>query len=64
MTIWCSRSVVHWQTKNAVRHLVGEIETGIKKTRHLVPGSDVPEIPDAHISRAGGHVKIVPRLLI
>ena len=39
-------------------------QDGIERTRHLVPGSDVPEIPDAHISCARGRVKIVPWLLI
>ena len=44
--------------------VVGEIEMGIERTCHLVPGSDVPEIPDAHISSARSCVKIVPWLFI
>ena len=52
------------QGHSQTRRLVGEIETAIERTHRLVPGSDVPEIPDAHISRARGRVKIVPWLLI
>ena len=44
--------------------VVDEIEMGIERTCHLVPGSDVPEIPDAHISSACSRIKIVPWLFI
>ena len=46
------------------RCLVDEIETCIERMCRLVPSSDVPEIPDTHISCARGRVKIVPWLLI
>ena len=54
--IGCSSYPFAQQGHSQAWHLVGEIETGIERTRRLVPGSDVPEIPDAHISRARGRV--------
>ena len=65
----CIRSGAVWTRRNWIRSgfdpdrmcsvegpLVGEIKTGIKRMRHLVPGSDIPEIPDAHVSCACGRV--------